>query len=90
MLNTLALGIYAALLSLLGPRGSLLRVDTRGGLLRVDADSGGLGLLDGLDLDSVLDINDAALRAGDRAANGDEVQLRIDLDNVEVCLTYFR
>ena len=62
----------------------LSRVDTRGGLLRVDADAGSLALLDGLGLDGVLDIHDAALGAGDRAANGDHVQLGVDLDDVEV------
>ena len=61
-----------------------MRVDTRGGLLRVDADGGSGGLLDRLGLDSVLEIHDPALGAGDRAADGDHIQLGIDLDDVEV------
>ena len=63
--------------------GSLLRVDTSGGLLRVGADAGAaLGNVDGLD--GVLQIHDAALGAGDRAANNDHVELGVDLDDDEV------
>ena len=63
--------------------GSLLRVDTGGSLLRVGADaSGALGNADGLD--GVLQVHDAALGAGNRAANNDHVELRIDLDHDEV------
>ena len=35
-------------------------------------------------LDSALDVHKAALRAGDRAADDEHVQVRVDLDDVEV------
>lgn len=41
-------------------------------------------LLDDQLLNGALDINNAALRAGDRAAHNDHVELGIDLDHVEV------
>ncbi len=43
-----------------------------------------LALLDDLGLGSALDVHDAALGAGDGAADSDHVQFGIDLDNVEV------
>ena len=60
------------------------RVDTGGSLLRVEGDAGTLALLDGLGLRGILDIHDAALGAGDGAADRDHVELGIDLHDVQI------
>jgi len=70
--------------SLFITRRGLLRIDTRGSLLRVGADSGSLALLDGLSLDGGLDVDDAALGAGDCAADHQHVQLGVNLHDVQI------
>ena len=62
---------------------SLLRVGTRGSLLRVDARVGSSALCLEV-LDGVLDVDNAALRAGNRTANDDHVEFVVNLDDVEV------
>src|SRR5699024_10715981 len=82
MLNTFALAMIYTLLSLLVAGGSLLRV-AAGSLLRVDADAGGALGLEEL-LHAVAQEHHAALGAGDGAAHGDDAQLGVHLDHVQV------